>query len=347
MNNKPLITFALFAYNQERFIREALEGAFSQTYSPLEIILSDDCSSDRTFEIMTKMVENYSGPHKIVLTRNINNQGIGAHINRIMALANGELIVVAAGDDISVPYRVERIYQIYESKKAKAKSIFSNNLTIDEFGKPYHLQYEKLKQGNEFSPSMLVNKDHILSGCSHAWTRDVFSVFGPLMTPLTCEDMVIPFRSALLGQIEYIHEALVMHRMHDKNAWKNYKMKTDIDGDIDFEKFWIFEKKAIYNNWLKDLQIMEKISPFRKEELMYLQNIVYERLFDIEEHILMLNGRFIEKVRILAKNILKKGMKFRNIRHEIGFYLIPKIYRRYMIMKSKPDFDSDRQTIRR
>ena len=45
--DRPLVTFALFAYNQEQYIREAVEGAFSQTYEPLEIILSDDCSSDR------------------------------------------------------------------------------------------------------------------------------------------------------------------------------------------------------------------------------------------------------------------------------------------------------------
>jgi len=40
---RPLLTFALFGYNQEQYIREAVEGAFAQTYSPLEIILSDDC----------------------------------------------------------------------------------------------------------------------------------------------------------------------------------------------------------------------------------------------------------------------------------------------------------------
>lgn len=45
----PLVTFALLAYSQEKYIREAVEGAFAQTYEPLEIILSDDCSSDRTY----------------------------------------------------------------------------------------------------------------------------------------------------------------------------------------------------------------------------------------------------------------------------------------------------------
>jgi glycosyltransferase involved in cell wall biosynthesis len=53
--DRSLVTFALFAYNQEKYIREAVEGALAQTYEPLEIILSDDCSSDRTFETMREM----------------------------------------------------------------------------------------------------------------------------------------------------------------------------------------------------------------------------------------------------------------------------------------------------
>jgi len=44
VTDRPLVTFALLAYNQEEFIREAVEGAFALTYEQLEIILSDDCS---------------------------------------------------------------------------------------------------------------------------------------------------------------------------------------------------------------------------------------------------------------------------------------------------------------
>ena len=59
IQDRPLVTFALFAYNQEKYIREAVEGAFSQTYEPLEIILSDDCSSGGTFEIMQEIAAEY------------------------------------------------------------------------------------------------------------------------------------------------------------------------------------------------------------------------------------------------------------------------------------------------
>ena len=89
----PLITFALLSFNQELFIREAVEGAFAQTYSPLEIILSDDCSSDGTFEIMEDMAASYKGPHKIILNRNTVNRGTGDHVNHVMKLAEGDLIV--------------------------------------------------------------------------------------------------------------------------------------------------------------------------------------------------------------------------------------------------------------
>ncbi len=65
--DRPLLTFILLAYNQERYIAEAVEGALGQTYSPLEIILSDDCSGDRTFELMKEAADEYRGPHEVIV----------------------------------------------------------------------------------------------------------------------------------------------------------------------------------------------------------------------------------------------------------------------------------------
>ena len=52
----PLVSFCVKCYNQERYIGEALEGAFAQTYRPLEIVISDDASTDRSWEIITEAV---------------------------------------------------------------------------------------------------------------------------------------------------------------------------------------------------------------------------------------------------------------------------------------------------
>lgn len=107
--DQPLVTFALFAYNQEKYIREAVEGAFAQTYEPLEIILSDDCSTDRTFEIMQDMAAGYEGPHSVRARRNETNVGVIDHFLTVAHSANGRLFIAAAGDDISYYNRAEEI----------------------------------------------------------------------------------------------------------------------------------------------------------------------------------------------------------------------------------------------
>ena len=79
-DDRPLVTFALFTFNQQRFVREAIAGAFAQNYSPLEIIISDDCSTDRTFEIAQETAASYSGPHCVTVRRTSKNRGTFAHV---------------------------------------------------------------------------------------------------------------------------------------------------------------------------------------------------------------------------------------------------------------------------
>ena len=104
---RPLATLFITSYNQEAYVGAAIDGAFAQTYAPLEIVMSDDASADRTFEIMREKAAAYRGPHRIVLNRNEKNLGIVPHVEKVMSLASGEIIVENAGDDVSVPHRVE------------------------------------------------------------------------------------------------------------------------------------------------------------------------------------------------------------------------------------------------
>ncbi len=103
MPERSLVSFVLLSYNQEQFIREAVRSAFAQTYEPLEIIISDDCSPDRTFEFIKDEVDVYQGPHKVILNRNEKNLGIAGNLNQAFQLAHGQFFVMAAVYDISIP----------------------------------------------------------------------------------------------------------------------------------------------------------------------------------------------------------------------------------------------------
>src|SRR3954465_11256485 len=106
---QPLATMLLLCYRQQTTVADAIAAALAQTCSPLEIVISDDASDDGTWQAIEQAVEGYAGPHRLVLNRNPVNLGIGAHLNRMVGLSTGELLFIAAGDDISLPARCERV----------------------------------------------------------------------------------------------------------------------------------------------------------------------------------------------------------------------------------------------
>ena len=57
-SEQPLATLFIAFYNQEDFVEDAVKGALSQTYENLEIILSDDCSTDKTFDEIKNGLRN-------------------------------------------------------------------------------------------------------------------------------------------------------------------------------------------------------------------------------------------------------------------------------------------------
>jgi glycosyltransferase involved in cell wall biosynthesis len=192
----------------------------------MEIILSDDCSPDRTFEIMQEMAAAYQGAHKVVLNRNSKNLGIGAHVNRLLSLSHGAIIVTAAGDDISLPMRTEKSVEALRFEEVATKSIFTNAFIIDEDGK---------KQGRLFEPqpnfaknlSGFINlKDAWVAGCTHCFRRELFEDFGPLRKGVVHEDSAFAFRAILKGEIAYLDEPLVLYRRHGQNTFMSQNPKV-------------------------------------------------------------------------------------------------------------------------
>jgi glycosyltransferase involved in cell wall biosynthesis len=229
---RPLVTFYVIAYNQARFVREAVEGALAQTYSPTEIVLSDDCSTDGTFEIIQEVVKGYAGPHKVILNRNNRNLGLSEHLNRIMELATGELIVASDGDDVSNPQRTERCVKAW-LRNGKPGALFSSVSCIDAAGNP-----SKTKNGDQWFAQFLPAANETPSArlvrfskqgsprlvtCSAAWTKELFDAFGPLPAGLWFEDDVMTLRALLFDRIVFVQEATVLYREHESNLFNRIK----------------------------------------------------------------------------------------------------------------------------
>lgn len=228
-SDQPLVTLVLVSYNQEKYIREAIEAAFAQTYSPLAIEISDDASADGTYEIIQQMCAAYRGPHAVMCSRNRVNLGISAHVNLVNRRATGELIVACAGDDISVPHRTERIVDSYLRSGRRSHYFYSMVRAMSESGE---------LQGVYQSPGAAAARSKLRSGlanyplaigASQAWTKHFVNAFAPMNRDVWAEDQIFGFRGMLLGPVGFIDEALVNYRSGSGIAnseirftWKRY-----------------------------------------------------------------------------------------------------------------------------
>ena len=233
MEHKPLISFILLTYNQEDFVRDALEGAFAQTYSPLEIIIADDGSKDNTPKVIEDTIAKYIGPHKVIFNRNEKNVGIAQNVNRAMSLASGEYFVLAAGDDKSLPERVQRTYEIF-ARYPEITCINFNSIQCDSSLTP--LQEYRIP-----SPIQSLSMINIYDYCEFAsfviWSGDVRSIrrtlydtFEPLVKGGD-EDSSYFFRGLLLGAVGHSQERQSFRRIHTQQAsnWQNIKKHDSED----------------------------------------------------------------------------------------------------------------------
>ncbi len=225
-SDRPLVTFALFAYNQEKFIREAIEGAFSQTYDPLEIILSDDCSSDRTFEIMQEMAAAYKGPHRIIVRRNDWNVGTAQHVYSAFRLSQGLLFVVAAGDDVSLPARVDILVKSWIDRGNPCAILHSARTVFFENTDNPNLTYAPKVSKNGVINDYLKGDWLPSAAPTCAYTRQIFENFPPLSGGSIIEDMPLFLRGALIAEFIAVNVPLVMQRNHEDNNGTGYTLDS-------------------------------------------------------------------------------------------------------------------------
>lgn len=349
VKERPLVTFFVCAYQQERFIREAVEGAFAQTYSPLEIILSDDCSSDRTFAIMQEMAAAYRGPHQIILNRNEKNLGIGGHINRIFELSHGELLVASAGDDVSLPERTEILVGSWIQGGRPLASVFSNAIEIDEFGLARRDRVFRKSQDVGMAMVSLVTNtgdwrlevlpltsgsmflNNWVLGATQMFHRAAFVVFGGLGEGVIQEDRVIPFRLMLMGgTVVYVDQPLVKYRRHLGNAYPDNppeKLRQD------FHLRRLKQEIALEKSRISDLQVARQRQMISDALQLTLSAELRERTDRATCRLMHQEGKPLAALAHGLKSLARSPSPFR-LAGWLAARLVPMILSRYLGWKS-------------
>lgn len=284
-SDKPLATLFIAFYNQENFVEDAVKGALSQTYENLEIILSDDCSTDRTFDEIRKWTKEYEGPHKIIINRNDKNLGLVPHMNIILfELAHGDYIFANGGDDISLPNRISDGMNLFLNDDTISGVTFAS-IYIDKDGKEFdRMHLEKNARYSLTDKNYLSSTSFMCGRGMFGFKRGVLYLFGPLNDNCQTEDSCLRFRALLLGDVVAYAKYGVKYRIHGNNISIGntiFKLKTrpiaeqyrkdleTVKDRIDPNLYTILRKKINYYEINRETESVFALSSSKVKKVFY------------------------------------------------------------------------------
>jgi len=175
MVKEPLVSVIISAFNAENTIEKSVESISHQSYKNLEILVSDDCSSDNTYEMLIKM---NSKDERIVVIKNQKNLGLTKSLNNLLNLASGKYIARHDADDISKKIRIERqlnylLEKNFDAVCCLAKIIDEERIipNISRFVNPKFV----MKIKNPFIHGTLLIKREIIQSIGNYDERFLFS----------------------------------------------------------------------------------------------------------------------------------------------------------------------------
>lgn len=130
LNKGPLVTIGMPIYNEERFLEQAIDSLCAQDYENIQILISDNASTDSTGEIGSSAAGRDA---RIQYSRAAENIGAAANFRRVVDLAEGEYFMWAAGHDEWSADLISSSVRILESEKSASIAI-ATSYWIDEAG---------------------------------------------------------------------------------------------------------------------------------------------------------------------------------------------------------------------
>jgi glycosyltransferase involved in cell wall biosynthesis len=211
IDNKPLVSVVICTFNGELYIEEQLTTVCEQSYTNLEIIIVDDCSTDNTLTILKKASEKDS---RIQLFVNENNIGYNKNFNKAVGLSSGEIIAFCDQDDI---WETKKIEILLNAWPEEAVLIYSNSIRFH--GK---LDKSKCKKNNlyrrfEGKDPRKIALFNTINGHAMLVKRELVNLSMPFPENVFY-DWRIAVIAAVNGGVAYVDEILVYQRVHEQNA---------------------------------------------------------------------------------------------------------------------------------
>ncbi len=215
--NKPFVSVLMTAYNAENYIGLAIQSILDQTYKNFEFIIIEDCSKDRTWEIIKDCA---SIDKRIIAIRNEKNLNAGRSSNKGLKLCKGKYIVRMDADDWSYPDRIEKQVQYMENNPNVCVS-GGAMVICDEDLQPKGIRHYATEDKEIRSRMLRLNQ---IPHPASIWRKETLKKTKLYPTNLgMSEDYALTLEISQYGLLGNIDNTLIKFRVHI-NSISNSKM---------------------------------------------------------------------------------------------------------------------------
>lgn len=230
----PSVTIGIPVYNEEKFVAETVMSALNQTYKNIKIIISDNCSTDQTFEILQELV---SGLEHVTLISQEKNISASPNFSFVRNKANTEYFCWLGGHDLMQPTFIEKAINIFLNNE-DVSLVYPMAEMIDEMGLPMNIaadsDIDTTQLNNIDGPLKVVKNLHFCTAIHGLFKSDILKSY--TIKTIIGADQPILFHAAVHGKLYPLTEILYLRRQvrkENKNEvikrYSDYGLKAKSD----------------------------------------------------------------------------------------------------------------------
>ena len=203
----PLISVVLCTYNGADFLQEQIDSIINQTWKPIEIIISDDGSTDQTKEIIL----SYKDHPQIQIFFQEKNLGPIKNVEFALRKTTGNFIAFSDQDDIWKPQKLETLYNAFDNSLL----VYSDSELVNEKGETLNKRLSDLRYMYSGTDSKGFVFSNVVWGHAMMIKRELLQYALPIAENIP-HDIWMAYVATVHGGINYIDKVLTFYRQHSK-----------------------------------------------------------------------------------------------------------------------------------
>lgn len=279
---KEKVDVLVATYNGEKYLREQLDSIIKQTYKNIRILISDDCSKDRTQEILQEYEKK---DDRIKIFLHDRNLGSNKNFEFLLRQVESKFYMLSDQDDVWLPEKIEKTIQ--KQKETGADLVFGDLEVVNEkletiypsFGDFMLLNRKINKYIGSYKVNYLYN---VVTGCTILSTKEFIEKILPFPTDskYLIHDHWIGIVIALNGKLAYMPEKYIKYRQHGNNQVGTNKISHNFQELEQVRELFINVKLGVFGTYVKHKEIFpEKLQKQNEKAYKYFQDIQKKKNF--------------------------------------------------------------------